>query len=77
MDRIRLHLNGDLEMRTINADDGLVLVLMKNGQDEKWFGQTRKAKSFKEINMIEDIKSSFFLYDAISMGSGRRYGNIS
>ena len=77
MDRIALHLNGDIEMRTIKADDGLVLILMKNEIDEKWFGQTRKAKSFKEINMIEDIKSSFFLYESISMNSGRRYGNIS
>ena len=77
MDRIRLHLNGDVEMRTIRADNGLVLILMKNDNNEKWFAQTRKAKSFKEINMIEDIKSSFFLYESISMGSGRRYGNIS
>ena len=77
MNRINLHLNGNIEMRTIRADDGLVLILMKNDIDEKWFGQTRKAKSFKEINMIEDIKSSFFLYEAISMSSGRRYGNIS
>ena len=77
MDRIRLHLNGNVEMRTICADDDLVLILMKNDIDEKWFGQTRKAKSFKEINMIEDIKSSFFLYESISMSSGRRYGNIS
>ena len=77
MDRIRLHLNGNVEMRTICADDDLVLILMKNDIDEKWFGQTRKAKSFKEINMIEDIKSSFFLYESISMNSGGRYGNIS
>ena len=76
MDRIKLHLNGDVEMRTIHAGYGLLLVLMKNG-NEKWFTQTRKAKSFKEIYMIEDIKSSFFLYEAISMSSGRRYGNIS
>ena len=77
MDRISLHLNGDIEIRTIRADDGLVLILMKNDIDEKWFGQTRKAKSFKEINMIEDIKSSFFLYESKSMNSEGRYGNIS
>ena len=65
MDRIRLHLNGDVEMRTICADNGLVLILMKNEMDEKWFGQTRKAISFKEINMIEDIKSTFFLYESM------------
>ena len=65
MDRIRLHINGDVEMRTICADDGLVLILMKNEMNEKWFGQTRKAISFKEINMIEDIKSSFFLYESM------------
>ena len=63
MDRIRLHLNGDVEMRTIRADNGLVLILMKNDNNEKWFAQTRKAKSFKEIQMIESIKSSFFLYE--------------
>ena len=63
MDRIRLHLNGDVEMRTICADNGLVLILMKNEINEKWFAQTRKVKSFKEIHMIESIKSSFFLYE--------------
>ena len=65
MDRIRLHLNGDVEMRTICADNGLVLILMKNEIKEKWFGQTRKVKSFKEIHMIESIKSSFFLYESM------------
>ena len=63
MDRIRLHLNGDVEMRTICADNGLVLILMKNEINEKWFAQTRKVKSFKEIQMVESIKSSFFLYE--------------
>ena len=63
MDRIRLHLNGDVEMRTIRADDGLVLILMKNEINEKWFAQTRKVKSFKEIQMVESIKSSFFLHE--------------
>ena len=63
MDRIRLHLNGDVEMRTIRADDGLVLILMKNEINEKWFAQTRKVKSFKEIQMVESIKSTFFLYE--------------
>ena len=63
MDRIRLHLNGDVEMRTICADNGLVLILMKNEINEKWFAQTRKVKSFKEIQMVESIKSTFFLYE--------------
>ena len=65
MDRIRLHLNGEVEMRTIRADNGLVLILMKNEINEKWFAQTRKVKSFKEIQMIESIKSSFFLYESM------------
>ena len=64
MDYIRLHhVAGDVEMRTIRANNELVLILMKNKNNEKWFAQTRKAKSFKEIHMIESIKSSFFLRD--------------
>ena len=64
MDYIRLHhVAGDVVMRTIRANNELVLILMKNEINEKWFGQTRKAKSFKEIHMIESIKSSFFLRD--------------
>ena len=60
MDRIRLHLNGDIEMRTIKANDELVFILMKNGNNEKWFAQTRKVKAFKEIHLAEKIKSTFF-----------------
>ena len=64
MDYIRLHhVAGDVVMRTIRANNELVLILMKNKKNEKWFAQTRKAKSFKEIHMIESIKSSFFLRD--------------
>ena len=64
MDYIRLHhVAGDVVMRTIRANNELVLILMKNKNNEKWFAQTRKAKSFKEIHMIESIKSSFFLRD--------------
>ena len=68
MDRIRLHLNGEVEMRTIRADNGLILILMKNEVNEKWFAQTRKLRSFKEIQLVEDIKSSFFLYERYEMG---------
>ena len=66
MDYIRLHhVAGDVVMRTIRANNELVLILMKNKNNEKWFAQTRKAKSFKEIQMIESIKSSFFLYESM------------
>ena len=63
MDHIRLHQNGNIEMRTITLDDGLVFVLMKNVNNEKWFGQTRKVKSFNEIQLAENLKSAFFKED--------------
>ena len=60
MDNIRLHQNGSIEMRTITLDDGLVFVLMKNVNGEKWIAQTRKVKSFNEIHLAENLKSAFF-----------------
>ena len=64
MDRIRLHLNGDVEIRTIRANEGLVLItISRKDNGEKWFTQTRKARSFKEIYLIESIKAVFFQYE--------------
>ena len=63
MDNIRLHQNGSIEMRTITLDDGLVFVLMKNVNNEKWIAQTRKVKSFNEIQLAENLKSAFFKED--------------
>ena len=64
MDYITLHhVAGNVEMRTIRVNNELVLILMKNKNNERWFAQTQNAKSFKEIHMIEAIKSSFFLRD--------------
>ena len=63
MDNIRLHQNGSIEMRTITLDDGLVFVLMKNVNGEKWIAQTRKVKSFNEIQLAENLKSAFFKED--------------
>ena len=35
MVHIRLHLNGDIEMRTITVND-LIFILMRNANNEKW-----------------------------------------
>ena len=58
MDHIRLHLNGDIEMRTITVND-LMFVLMRNANNEKWIGLSRKIKSFKEIQLAEELKAVF------------------
>ena len=58
MDNIRVHFNGDIEMRTITVND-LIFVLMKNPNNEKWFGISRKIKSFKEIHLCENLKTVF------------------
>ena len=58
MDHIRLHLNGDIEMRTITVND-LIFVLMRNANNEKWVAQSRKIKSFKEIHLAEELKAVF------------------
>ena len=58
MDHIKLHLNCDIEMRTITVND-LIFVLMRNANNEKWVAQSRKIKSFKEIHLCENLKTVF------------------
>ena len=58
MDHIKLHLNCDIEMRTITVND-LMFVLMRNANNEKWIGLSRKIKSFKEIQLAEELKAVF------------------
>ena len=58
MEHIKLHINGDIEMRTITVSD-LTFILMKNGNNEKWIAQTRKIRSFKEIQLADKIKTTF------------------
>ena len=59
MEHIKLHYNGDVEMRTITIND-LIFVLMRNNtNNEKWFSQSRKVKSFKEIHQCEELKAVF------------------
>ena len=58
MEHIKLHRNGDIEMRTITIHD-LIFVLMRNANNEKWVAQSRKIKSFKEIHLAEKLKEVF------------------
>ena len=55
MDRIKNYVSGDIHLKTITLN-GLMVVIINNN-NKRWIGLTRKVKSFKEINIIEQIKA--------------------
>ena len=56
MDRIKNYVSGDIHLKTITLN-GLMVVIINNN-NKRWIGLTRKVKSFKEINIIEQIKAT-------------------